>query len=245
MSWIKIDTILFEKDSVLLLCSETGLDAFEVAGRLVKLWCWADEHTEDGNLEGLGRKEIDFLLKHEGFTESLEKVGWLKGKDCKYHIPGFDDHHSQSAKSRALTAKRVANYRQRNAKSNGSVTTPLAREDKSKIREDKKKKPPLPPKGGTVFFGLELPANLKSVEETLAAFEAYRKSKGKWSQHSAKMLITKLKVHPPAIVKRALEDSIANGWSGVFPDRAAQDTNRPLTPLQKRVQAAKESNATQ
>lgn len=135
--WIKMTHELPDKPEVLAISGMTGLDRFAVVGRLFSLWRWFDQHTKNGNAVGVTKVTLGQCVfgysDDLGFMNALEKVNWLIEKDGSISVPNFDYHISETAKTRAQTAKRVA--KKRNADCNAaSVTGALPREEKR--RED-------------------------------------------------------------------------------------------------------------
>jgi hypothetical protein len=122
--WIKMRVDLADDPAVIALVDKTGLDDDHVVGKLHRLWSWADRQTIDGNAVSVTKAWLDRYLEHSGFAEALVGVGWLVVEPDGLRFPNFDRHNGQTAKARALTAKRVAKCRA--SKSNGvSVTGPL------------------------------------------------------------------------------------------------------------------------
>ena len=112
-NWIKMRVNLTSdpqviKESRLLDCSE-----FKVVGLLHWLGGWADSHTEDGRAVGIDCAWINRQTQTEGFCEALVDVGWLIMLDDGIEIPKFNHHNGSSAKSRANSARRAANYKTR------------------------------------------------------------------------------------------------------------------------------------
>lgn len=72
----------------------------------------------------------------------------------------------------------------------------------------------------SISFKLEKQLNNKDVFGAVIEYIKYRKQINKrLSQAGLDMQLKKLSKHNAAIVVEALEASIANGWSGVFPDK--------------------------
>lgn len=131
--WIKVEHATLDKPEVYEIAEILGISPEEVVGRLLRVWFWFDEQTENGNAVNVTSvtlvKRLVTVSGLEGFPEAMKKVGWLNGSS----IPNFDRHNGKSAKSRALTASRVK--RLRNAHSNDDVTM---RSLPEKRREEKK-----------------------------------------------------------------------------------------------------------
>jgi hypothetical protein len=108
---------------------------------------------------------IDDYVSYKNFANSLQKSGWLKGKDGAVSFPNFERHNGKTAKERAVSNRRVEKFRETDSKrngnanvTNGALQKPLP--EKNKIREDTcispernpSNKTPLPPlRKGTVL----------------------------------------------------------------------------------------------
>src|SRR5262249_10262102 len=127
---------------------------------------------------------IDRYLGVPGFAQAIAKAGWLVVADDGVTIPKWGAHNSQSAKERALTAKRAAvckGNKQRSGNGAG-VTGPSAG---ALPREEKRgENPPLPPEGGER-------GSLRSKDEPEEAVAipaeldtpAFRDAWENWEQH--------------------------------------------------------------
>lgn len=137
--WMKIDLELPDKPEVHAIAGMLSLDPNTVVGMLIRVWQWFDKHTTDGNAYGVTYSLPDRISGVPGFGEAMAFVGWLEQHDKALVMPKFDRHTSQSAKTRALTAKRVSNHKAKtNAVGNDDgVSDALPREEK---RRDKDKK---------------------------------------------------------------------------------------------------------
>lgn len=141
MSWLKFEASLPEKPETLAITAAMGWDDPDLTvGKLMRLFRWFDQQTIDGNARGVTPALLDRLIGVSGFAQAVADVGWLVVSETGLTLHNFDRHNGETAKSRALTAKRVSKHRSNapaNAEANApSVTSPLAREEKS--REDKK-----------------------------------------------------------------------------------------------------------
>jgi hypothetical protein len=133
--WIKMECSTPDKPEVLAITVKMGWDDPDLTvGKLFRLWRWFDQHTVDGNAETVTAALLDRYLGVSGFVEVVASVGWMSVTDSGISLPSFEKHNGASAKSRAQTAKRVANHKS-NAKGNGesvtkTVTEALPREEK-------------------------------------------------------------------------------------------------------------------
>jgi hypothetical protein len=145
--WMKIELELPDKPEIHAMAGMLGIDPDAVVGKLIRVWQWFDKHTTDGNAHGVSFALVDRVTSVSGFGESMSFVGWLEQHDKTLVMPRFDRHTSKSAKTRALGAKRVANFNAKpnadtNANTNGaSVSDALPREEKRRDKEHTADKP--------------------------------------------------------------------------------------------------------
>jgi hypothetical protein len=109
MAWIKFDHTTLNKPEVFLIKKKLSLNKAETIGYLVILWTWFDQISEGG--ETIGDLEIVDELTTLGFAETLVSIGWLEEIEGKLIIPNFDNHNGQTAKARAMDAKRKSDLR--------------------------------------------------------------------------------------------------------------------------------------
>ena len=143
--WIKWTVGLAWKPEVLAMAEMLHLHRIHVAGLCMTLWEWADANTRDGcNARGVTGTLPDSLTGVTGFGEALRKVGWIRQTDEGIEFINGDRHNGQTAKDRALTAKRVASHRARSC--NDSVTLePLPEKRREEKIEDKDIQAAAPP----------------------------------------------------------------------------------------------------
>lgn len=148
--WLKVQKITPDKPEVWAIASGLGLDPDAVFGKLFRVWSWFDEHSESGNAPSVTAALLDRVVGVTGFCDAVVAAGWMFNDGTTLTLPNFDRHNGKTAKSRALTAKRVADHkRSGNAKGNApSVTTALPRKEKEKKKSNT---PPKPPKGGVAY----------------------------------------------------------------------------------------------
>jgi hypothetical protein len=147
--WLKLESATPEKPEVLALTVKMGWDDPDLTvGKLFRVWRWFDQQTIDGNAAGVTCALLDRIASATGFAQSMIEVGWLVDTGRGLSLPNFDKHNGVTAKSRAQTAKRVANHRkteQAENKSNAQTVTPaLAREEK---KREEVIDTPIPPEG--------------------------------------------------------------------------------------------------
>lgn len=109
--WMKIELSLPDKPEVHRIAGILGIDPDAVVGKLLRVWAWFDQHTENGNAHGVTYSFIDRITCVSGFAEAMCLSGWLEQNDMVLSLPKFDRHSSQSAKTRATTSNRVKKHR--------------------------------------------------------------------------------------------------------------------------------------
>lgn len=144
MSWIKMETHTPDKPEIFEMAEKLSIDPDLVFAKCFRIWAWFDAHTTNGKTNGSSVSEllVDRISCVNGFAKAMLSVGWLATDSTGLTLPNFDRHNGETAKGRALTAKRVAKHA--NGKTNGSsVSSALPREDKNKNINT-----PIPPDGG-------------------------------------------------------------------------------------------------
>ncbi|MGB4061911.1 MAG: hypothetical protein WBK26_17035 [Burkholderiaceae bacterium] len=99
---------LWDDPRVAKLCDLTDSLEGAIIGGLYWLWSTADQHSVDGRLPGLTKRQLDRKTSIKGLADALLSIGWLTSDGEELAIPHFDEHNGGSAKKRAQTARRVA-----------------------------------------------------------------------------------------------------------------------------------------
>ena len=131
--WIKMRHDLPDDPAVIKLAEETAcVDESHVVGVLHKLWSWADRQSRSGHAPGVTVSWLSRYLVVPGFTDCLQEVGWLRVTKSGIQLPRFGRHNSESAKKRALAARRQVTHRshKRNA---GCVTREEKRREETSL----------------------------------------------------------------------------------------------------------------
>ncbi|OEO24049.1 hypothetical protein AX279_19645 [Pseudomonas sp. J237] len=128
--WIKFELTTLDKPEVCQIAELADIDLDAVVGKLMRVWGWFDQQTEEGNAPSVSKKLLNRLVGVNDFCEHMKFVGWMVEVDGVISLPRFDRHNGKTAKNRLLTAKRVANHKSGNAKGNAkSVSNALPKED--------------------------------------------------------------------------------------------------------------------
>jgi hypothetical protein len=237
--WIKFEVSTSDKQEVWAMASTLGIDADCVVGKLLRVWAWFDQQTQDGttrtNAEPNGasvsscvsssvsKALLDRRVGVSGFCEAMISVGWMLDNGSSISLPNFDRHNGKTAKTRILTAKRVAEHAKKaNANANDQLTLgALAKEEKS--IEEKKLTNPLPPKGTSKAASLgewDIPDGFDTpeVRQALADFEAMRASIGKKIKSRANVSKSLRGYDSPSHLVYAIEFAIGNEYQGIKPE---------------------------
>lgn len=135
--WIKFELATLDKPEVCQLADMAGIDIDSVIGKLLRVWAWFDQQTQNGNAPSVTKTLLDRIVSVTGFCGFMQSVGWMVDEDGFISLPNFNRHNGETGKKRAVTAKRVGKHRNKsNEKSNAdSVTKSVPREEKR--REEK------------------------------------------------------------------------------------------------------------
>jgi len=192
--WIKMELTLPDKPEVHYIANALKLDPDAVIGKLLRVWAWFDMHTENGNALGVTFSLVDRLTSVAGFGEAMQFAGWLEQHDKVLCMVNFDRHTSESAKKRALTAKRQRKFR------NADVTQTVTQS--ALPREEKRRSKPIVLSGFAEFYAaypkkVAKPQAEKSwsrispdsdlLQKILAAVEVQRQSE-LWTKDEGKFI---------------------------------------------------------
>jgi hypothetical protein len=226
MDWQKWTKGLPFKPEVVQISVATSIDNYSTAGRLMAVWAWVDENSEDGcNVFGVTSVTVSALLDRisgvTGFSIAMQNAGWLVVHEDHIEFPNGNRHNGETAKKRCKTSERVAKHRA--AKCNDNVT-PKALPDK--IREDKNTNTPLPPvekpKRGVPYnpnpmFGGALPPSLNTPEfqEAWKQWQEHLRQKGSdLTTLQARGLLGECEAMGASRAIAAILHSIASGSKG-------------------------------
>ncbi len=149
--WLKFEKSTSDKPEVWAMADRLAIDPDAVVGKLLRVWAWFDEQSEEGNAPSVSKSLLDRRVGVTGFCDAMVLCGWMNDDGKEVTLPNFDRHNGKTAKNRSLTAKRVAKHKAKsNDGSNGAgVSDALPREEK---RREDNNKPPISPKGDVVPF---------------------------------------------------------------------------------------------
>lgn len=117
-TWIKWTKGLVRRREVAVIAASIGRDPHEVAGRLMCLWEWLDDNTNESNVDVLdvsvllpdnSRTILDNIVGADGMIEAMasQAVGWIRFEDGgRVVFPRFARHNGTTAKTRLLDSER-------------------------------------------------------------------------------------------------------------------------------------------
>lgn len=170
MAWIKMRTDLRDDPRVIFISRQLKKDRNQVIGMLYCLWSWTDTYTKTGDCLPVLDEDIEKISggrSAKGFAAALRKVGWLAGDNWELRLPNYDEHNGETAKSRALTSKRMARIRDGRSVTESEQVRHLEKEKEKDKKKDStlwEKRAPVRPTGS------ELPRtpSMASAAPTLA-----------------------------------------------------------------------------
>lgn len=116
--WIKFDTATPDKPEVWSIAERLQIDPDAVVGKLLRIWSWFDDHTENGNAPSVTKSLLDRRVGVTGFCDAMISAGWMCEEGSGVTIPNFERHNGKTAKTRCLTANRVAKHKTATQKGN-------------------------------------------------------------------------------------------------------------------------------
>jgi len=209
--WLKFEKATPDKPEVFAIANALNIDPDAVVGKLIRVWSWFDTHTVSGNAAGVTLALLDRISGVSGFASAMKDQGWLEHGSTGVALPNFERHTGETAKGRALTAKRVAKHKESgNAKGNAASVSPaLPREEKKReeIKEESKTRAAPP----------ALPDWLPPA--VWDDWHKFRNARKGWTPKARALSLAKLgRLYDDGNDPQAvIEQSIERGWTGLFP----------------------------
>ncbi|MFJ7281883.1 Pyocin large subunit-like protein [Pseudomonas sp. NPDC099000] len=228
--WIKMRIDLQTHPKVFRMVSALQADRLRIIGGLHIAWSIFDTHSDDGVLHGYSVDAMDAVIGWPGFTQAMVDVEWAAIEDGgSLVMPRFDEHNGASAKRRANDSERKRNDRKNNNVRNVSASdADSLRTREEKRREEKKEQ--------DQKQGAGAPAKSAKFDPlTVRPANVSDKAWADWCQHRKeirKPLTAKsCEQQAKALVGHAAPDqvlatSIANGWTGIFPEKGPSNVHQ-------------------
>ena len=221
--WIKMRIDLQTHPKVFRMVSALQADRLRIIGGLHVAWSIFDTHSSDGVLVGYTVDAMDAVVGWPGFTQAMIDVEWAAVEDDgSLVMPRFDEHNGASAKRRANDAERKRNDRKNPVRNLSASDADSLRTREEKRREEKKEQDQKQGAGAPAKAGKFDPLTAKPEnvsEKAWADWCQHRKEirkplTAKSCEQQAKSLLGH------SAPDQVLATSIANGWTGIFPDKA-------------------------
>lgn len=118
--WIKLEHSTPDKPEVFRIAETLSIAPEHVLGCLIRVWMWADQQIAKGNAVAVTETSLDRIARVDGFGSAMASAGWLVTTSTGVEFPNFERHNGQTARNRALTAKRVAKCKAKKEKRSGN-----------------------------------------------------------------------------------------------------------------------------
>ena len=227
--WIKMRIDLQTHPKVFRMVSALKADRLRIIGGLHIAWSIFDTHSHDGVLTGYTADAMDAVVGWPGFTQAMIDVEWASVNDGgSLVMPRFDEHNGASAKRRANDSERKRNERKNAVRNLSASDADSLRTREEKRREEKKDQDQKQGAGAPAKSGKFDPLTAKPANVSDKAW-------ADWCQHrkeirkpltakSCEQQAKALEGH--ATPDQVLATSIANGWTGIFPDKGASNVHQ-------------------
>ena len=137
--WLKFEKATLDKPEIFEMAGMLGIDPDAVIGKLLRVWDWFDDQSQNGCAPVTLAAQLNRNTGVTGFVDAMRAVGWIIIESDKLRIPNFERHNGQSAKTRSLSAKRMAKSRGKSCANSydDSVTSSVTKAQPEKRREEK------------------------------------------------------------------------------------------------------------
>lgn len=115
-NWIKWTKGLHERREVIVISKALGISTYELAGKLMAIWEWADGETSDGFLAGVTPEFIDAKVSQPGLFSAIESAGWGARNDGGITFTNWEKNNGECAKKRLEDAERQQKSRDKQRK---------------------------------------------------------------------------------------------------------------------------------
>ena len=241
MSWLKWNCGLTRKREILIMASALSMRPVYVAAHFMLVMEWADGETDTGDIAGLPVSVLDEYAQCSGFGQAMVNVGWVEVYYGGFRFTNYERHNGTSTKKRLAAASRQNRKRDRETalqesrpkrdkshtksvtsssllsssliSSDSSVSESQEGESEGKPKRKHELEPDWPPTH-----------NRPDVCEAWTEWIAYRKERGiqPYKPRGLKAAVTTLTQYPPEAIVWAIRQSMANTWTGLFPEKWSQ-----------------------
>lgn len=199
---------------------------------VLRVWCNANEHTDGGFYPQLVIANLDDIAGVPSIGLAMESVGWAQEQDdpCGVTLPDFGDYNSTKRERRAMTgAERARRFRERRRETptqnprnevtkNVTPNVTDGNDSKSKSKSKSSGSAKALPQATTTT--VVLPFVEPDFVTVWGEWVAYRKEKRQsLTSLTIKRQLKKLGEFGHDAAIESIEQSIRNGWVGLFDSR--------------------------
>lgn len=116
--WIKVEKCTPDKPEIGFISRACDVTPEQAFAAFFRLWAYLDEQTADGEVKFLSPEDCDRIGKLPGLGNALSSdlgCGWVTFHQAGASIVNWDRHNGNNAKKRALSNRRKADWREREA----------------------------------------------------------------------------------------------------------------------------------
>lgn len=125
-TWIKLYNNIWEHKKTYILADLLKIQEIYAAAHLIKLWTWAIDNAQDGDLTGIPvnsiAKSAGWTGKSGVFVDALIGAGWLDQSNENIHIHDWEEYSESLVRRRQYDVDRKRTERE---KSVTSIKIPL------------------------------------------------------------------------------------------------------------------------
>ena len=219
--WLKVEHATPNKAEVHVIADILKMDPEKVFAKCFRVWAWASDNCPvSGRTNVRAMSAISLVAGETRFGNAMVEAGWLAIEGDEIVFPHFDYHCSQSAKQRALDARRKKEKRA--AKPSGKYPDP----NRTKTGPEKRRYNLL-----TSFPELDC----DEFRSAWSDYEQYRKeSRVKPLQpRSVESKFAELSEWGKETAIAAIRETIKQGYQGIFhpkPNGSKPDANPAKRP---------------
>ena len=228
MNWIRLQSEYFRHRKTIRLVLRLGEKAPLYP---LRLWLWAVEQSPDGSLRDIDRAELAEICKYDGNPDDLwtamVECGFIECTDGQSGIRSWEQHQGKLVERATRNAERMREARERQRQAEIDLE---AKGGASKVA-----KPAFPAE-------LDTPEFRAAWEE----WHTYRRelNLAKWTDRTVEVQLRKMAKAGASASVDAIQESISNGWQGVFPGKAVAKpsggSSRGLSPEALRAGGTRE-----
>ena len=119
MAWIELHQSVWTHKKTVMLAALLDIDEIYAAAHMTKLWTWALDNAQDGDLSGLPAKVIAFGAGWKGdadeFVSAAIQAGWIDQEGDRLFLHDWFDYAGRLIEKREANKERARKSRERYA----------------------------------------------------------------------------------------------------------------------------------